>query len=322
MVVRLPSLNALRAFESVGRHLSFSKAADELHVTKAAVAQQVRLLEEEIGAPLVTRAGRALRLTEAGLSGLRDLGDGFDRLVQGVRIMREASGNRRLVVNASASFAATWLVARIGRFRQQHPDIDVLLDAGGTEADLWRANVDAAIRWGRGDFSGLSATLLFEEQVFPVCSPALMQQGAPINVPQDLRHHTLLHLESTPDLNTWPDWEAWLAAAGVRNVETTRGVWFNQMSMALHSAVLGQGVALATRAIAADELEAGRLIAPFKTSVQTPFGYYFLCRPDRATAPKIVALRDWLSAEAVRSRDASTEASGRVKAQAQAVNPP
>jgi LysR family transcriptional regulator, glycine cleavage system transcriptional activator len=223
--------------------------------------------------------------------------------------MREASGNRRLVVNSSASFAATWLVARIGRFKQQHPEIDVLLDAGA-EADLWRANLDAAIRWGRGDFSPLSATLLFEEQVFPVCSPALMREKAPISVPQDLRHHTLLHLESNPDFSTWPDWEVWLTAAGVRNVETTRGVWFNQMSMALQSAVLGQGVALTTRAIAADELEAGRLIAPFETSVQTPFGYYFLCRPDRSTAPKIVALRDWLSAEAVRSRGAQ---SGRAK---------
>jgi LysR family transcriptional regulator, glycine cleavage system transcriptional activator len=303
MVIRFPSLNALRAFEAVARHLSFSKAADELHVTKAAVAQQVRLLEDEIGAPLVTRAGRALRLTEAGLSGVRDLGDGFDRLVQGVRAMREASGNRRLVVNSSASFAATWLVARIGRFKQHHPEIDLLLDAGGNEADLWRAHVDAAIRWGRGEFSGLSATLLFEEEVFPVCSPALLKAGAPIASPQDLRHHTLLHLEWNPDLSTWPDWEVWLSAAGVRNIDTARGVWFNQMSMALHSAVLGQGVALTTRAIAADELEAGRLVAPFETSVQTPFGYYFLCRPDRVTAPKIVALRDWLSAEAVRSRN-------------------
>jgi LysR family transcriptional regulator, glycine cleavage system transcriptional activator len=310
MVVRLPSLKALRAFEAVGRHLSFSKAADELHVTKAAVAQQVRQLEEEIGAPLVRRAGRALRLTEAGLSGLRELGDGFDRLVQGVRIMREASGNRRLVINSSASFAATWLVARIGRFKQQHPEIDVLLDAGGTETDLWRANVDAAIRWGRGDFSGLSATLLFEEEVFPVCSPALLREGPFISVPEDLRYQTLLHLEGTPELTTWPNWEVWLAAAGVGNVETTRGVWFNQMSMALQSAVLGQGVALTTRALAADDLEAGRLIAPFETSLQTPFGYYFICRPDRADAPNIVALRDWLSAEAIRSRGPRSDRTG------------
>jgi LysR family glycine cleavage system transcriptional activator len=153
--------------------------------------------------------------------------------------------------------------------------------------------------------------LLFAEEVFPVCSPALLRGGAPIGVPQDLRHHTLLHLEGTPELSTWPDWEVWLAAAGVRNVETTRGVWFNQMSMALQSAVLGQGVALTTRALAADDLEAGRLIAPFETSVQTPFGYYFLCRPDRADAPKIVALRDWLGAEAVRSRGARAEGKGR-----------
>jgi LysR family glycine cleavage system transcriptional activator len=301
MNTRLPSLNALRAFEAVARHLSFSKAADELHVTKAAVAQQVRQLEDEIGAPLVMRAGRALRLTEAGLAGTRDLDDGFDRLVQGVRSMREASGNRRLVVHSSASFAAAWLVARIGRFKQRHPEIDVLLDTGGHDVDLWRADVDAAVRWGRGDFSGLSATLLFEEEVFPVCSPSLLDGGAALNGPQDLRHHTLLHLEWNPEFSTWPDWEVWLSAAGVRTVDTTRGVWFNQMSMALQSAVLGQGVALTTRAIASDELEAGRLLAPFKTRVHTPFGYYFLCRPDRVTAPKIIALRDWLSEEVART---------------------
>jgi LysR family glycine cleavage system transcriptional activator len=296
--IRLPSLNALRAFESVARHLSFARAADELFVTKAAVAQQVRQLEEEIGAPLVERVGRGLRLTEAGLAGARDLGDGFAVLGRAARAMREANGRRFLVINSSASFAATWLVGRIGKFKARHPDIDVLLDANPMEDSLDRANVDALIRWGTGDFPGLATTLLFKEDVFPVCAPALADGPHPIRKPQDLQHHTLLHLDWNPSFSTWPAWSDWLKAAGAADVEATRGVWFNHMSMAIHAAAQGQGVALASLAIAADELAAGRLIAPFTTSVHTPFGYYFLCRPNQAASTRIKALREFLAAEA------------------------
>jgi LysR family glycine cleavage system transcriptional activator len=295
---RLPSLNALRALESVSRHLSFARAADELFVTKAAVAQQVRQLEEEIGAPLVERAGRGLRLTEAGLAGARDLGDGFVALGRAARAMREANGRRFLVINSSASFAATWLVGRIGKFKARHPDIDVLLDANPMEDALDRASVDALIRWGTGDFPGLATTLLFNEDVFPVCAPALAHGPHPIRTPQDLKYHTLLHLDWNPSFSTWPAWSDWLRAAGAADVESTRGVWFNHMSMAIHAAAQGQGVALASLAIAADELAAGRLVAPFTTSVHTPFGYYFLCRPNQAGSTRIKALREFLVAEA------------------------
>jgi LysR family glycine cleavage system transcriptional activator len=297
---RLPSLNALRAFEAVSRHLSFARAAEELHVTKAAVAQQVRLLEGEIGAPLVLRQGRGLILTEVGAAGVRGLAEGFDLLLRATRNMREATGGRLLVVSAASSFASTWLVGRIGRFKQDHPDIDVLLDANSNFRDLWRENVDAVIRWGQGDFPGLSATRLFEEDVFPVCAPALLGGPHALREPADLRGHTLLHLEYTSEHGTWPDWQMWLAATGVHDVETSRGVWFSQMSIAIQAAVQGQGVALTTRAIAADELAAGRLVAPFDLSFHTPYGYYFLCRPERTSA-KIAAFRDWLVAEAARS---------------------
>ncbi len=232
---RLPSLNALRAFEAVARRLSYARAADELFVTKAAVAQQVRQLEVEIGATLVERAGRGLKLTEAGQAGMRDPG------------------------------------------------------------------VDALIRWGAGDYPGFATTLLFEENVFPVCSPRLVEGSNPLLTPHDLKAHTLLHLDWNPSFSTWPTWADWLKAAGAAEVDATRGVWFNHMSMALLAAAQGQGVTLTTLAIAADELAAGRVVAPFEIEVHTSFGYYFLCRPEQANSPRISALRDFLKAEAEKS---------------------
>jgi len=301
---RLPPLNALRAFEAVARRLSFARAAEEMHVTKAAVAQQVRLLEREIGAPLVMRSGRGLALTESGAAGAPGLAEGFAALQRATRAMREAKGRRFLVINSSPSFASTWLVGRIGRFKARHPDIDILLDADAADDTLDSGASDALIRWGAGDFPGLATTLLFKEDVFPVCAPELVAGPNPLRSPEDLAHHTLLHIEASPAYPTWPTWAGWLKAAGARDVEARHGVWFNNMAMAIRAAVQGQGVALSSFAIAADELAAGRLVAPFPTSVRTPFGYYFLCRPADAATPRIKALRDFLVEEAALSAGA------------------
>jgi LysR family glycine cleavage system transcriptional activator len=298
---RLPPLNALRAFEAVARRLSFARAAEELHVTKAAVAQQVRLLEQEIGGALVERSGRGLSLTESGAAGAAGLAEGFASLARAARAMREASGRRFLVINSSASFAATWLVGRIGRFKALHPEIDVLLDANASDDTLDVNKSDALIRFGAGEFPGLATTLLFKEEVFPVCAPKLAAGDNPLRSPEDLRRHTLLHLESSPAYPTWPTWSDWLMAAGAKDVEARHGVWFNNMAMAIRAAAQGQGVALSSFAIAADEVAAGRLVAPFSTSVPTPFGYYFLCRPEEAGKPRIRALREFLVEEAALS---------------------
>jgi LysR family glycine cleavage system transcriptional activator len=298
---RLPPLTALRAFETVARRLSFARAAEELHVTKAAVGQQVRLLEQEIGAPLIERSGRGLTLTESGAAGAPGLAEGFSALARATRAMRETKGRRFLVINASASFAATWLVGRIGRFKALHPEIDVLLDANPMEDSLDSSTADALVRWGAGDFPGLATTLLFKEDVFPVCAPALIDGDNPLRSPEDLGRHTLLHLEWHPAFPSWPTWSDWLKAANAGDVESRHGVWFNNMAMAIRAAAQGQGVALSSFAIAADELAAGRLVAPFSTSVQTPFGYYFLCRPEEAGKPRIKALREFLVEEAALS---------------------
>jgi LysR family transcriptional regulator, glycine cleavage system transcriptional activator len=298
---RLPPLNALRAFEAVARYSSFARAAQELHVTKAAVAQQVRALEEDIGVRLVERNGRGLQLTESGAAGAGALAEGFALLAKAARAMREGRGRRFLVINSTPSFAATWLVGRIGKFKARHPETDVLIDANPTEDALDSGAADALIRWGAGEFLGLAATLLFKEDVFPVCAPRLVAGDDPLRSPEDLARHTLLHLDWNPVHASWPTWSDWLQAAGARHVEATHGVFFNNMAMTLRAAAQGQGVALTSFAIAADELAAGRLIAPFKTSVATPFGYYFVCRPNEAGSPPIKALREFLTQEAALS---------------------
>jgi LysR family transcriptional regulator, glycine cleavage system transcriptional activator len=298
---RMPPLNALRAFEAVARHSSFARAAHELHVTKAAVAQQVRALEQEIGVRLVERNGRGLQLTESGAAGAGALAEGFALLAKAARAMREGEGHRFLVINSTPSFAATWLVGRIGKFKARHPETDVLIDANPTEDALDSGAADALIRWGAGEFLGPTATLLFKEDVFPVCAPRLVAGDDPLRSPEDLARHTLLHLDWNPAHASWPTWSDWLNAAGARHVEATHGVFFNNMAMTLRAAAQGQGVALTSFAIAADELAAGRLVAPFKTSVATPFGYYFVCRPNEAGSPRIKALREFLTQEAALS---------------------
>ena len=298
---RLPPVNALRAFEVVARHLSFARAAEELHVTKPAVAQQVRALEQDLGARLVERNGRGLKLTEAGAAGAGALTEGFALLAKAARAMREGDGRRFLVINSTPSFAATWLVGRIGKFKARHRETDVLIDADPIDEALETGAADALIRWGAGEFPGLAATLLFKEDVFPVCAPELVAGDDPLRSPEDLARHTLLHLDWNPAHASWPTWADWLKAAGGQNVEATHGVFFNNMAMTLRAAAQGQGVALTSFAIAADELAAGRLVQPFKTSVSTPFGYYFVCRPDETNSPRIRALREFLSEEAALS---------------------
>ena len=298
---RLPPLNALRAFEAVARHSSFARAAQELHVTKAAVAQQVRALEQEIGARLVERNGRGLQLTESGSAGAATLADGFALLAKAARAMREGDGRRFLIINSAPSFAATWLVGRIGKFKARHPETDVLIDANPIDEALESGDADALIRWGAGEFPRLAVTLLFKENVFPVCAPGLIAGDDPLRLPEDLARHTLLHLDWNPAHASWPTWSDWLKAAGARDVEATHGVFFNNMAMTLRAAAQGQGVALSSFAIAADDLAGERLVAPFKTSVATPFGYYFLCRPDEAGLPRIKALSEFLTQEATLS---------------------
>lgn len=296
---KLPPLNALRAFEAAGRRLSFTKAAAELNVTPAAISHQVKALEAFVGAPLFHRESRALRLTPAGRAALPALAQGFDKLALAVEHMRAQAESGVLTISVSPSFGALWLTPRLERFRRRHPEIEIRLDGTDRLADFARDEVDVALRYGPGGYAGLRVDRLFGQVNTPVCSPSLLTGENALRAPPDLERHTLLHIE-------WKDaeasWRMWLLAAGLRQVDPTRGPRFTMETMALQAALEGQGVALIGDKLAADALATGALVRPFGPELSTPlsFSYYLLSAEARAQQPKIAAFRTWLLAEASR----------------------
>lgn len=307
-MTRLPSLNALRAFDAAGRHLSFSRAAEDLHVSAAAVGQQVRVLEDYLGARLFLRNNRAIELTAAGQALLPGVSAAFEQLTHAVEGFYRRSARRPLTVSIEPSFGARWLLTRLDGFREQHPGVEIRLDATVRVVDFNREAVDLAVRYGTGDYPDLRADHLFEERVFPVCSPRLIEGPHPLREPEDLRWHTLLHMDWNPDNPTWPDWEMWLRAAGVSGVDATAGIQFEHGSyeLMLEAAEAGQGVALAGNVVG-DDLRAGKLVRPFRTSVSQTYGYFVVSPKATADSPRIATFRDWLIAEARASEEANAE---------------
>ncbi len=289
---RMPPLNALRVFEAAARHLSFTKAAAELNVTQAAVSHQIKALEAHLGLALFRRLPRALRLTEAGQVYLPTIHDALERIARATADLGRDDATGPLKVSTLPSFAARWLVMRLQRFQHLHPDIDVLLTTTRDLVDFSRDDIDVAIRFGLGHWPGLASRFVLREEVFPVCSPALMEGTPSLRRPEDLAHQTLLHDDY---LVTW---DAWLAIAGVTGVDAQRGPRFTDSALVLQAAVNGQGVALARGVLAADDLDAGRLVRPFAFSVPGDFAY-FLVAPDRSfQRPKVAAFSAWVLTEA------------------------
>ncbi|MEM7428816.1 MAG: transcriptional regulator GcvA [Pseudomonadota bacterium] len=301
MASALPPLNALKAFEAAGRHLSFTRAAAELNVTPAAISHQIKALEELLGVPLFRRLPRALRLTNAGQAALPQIRDGFEALARGVEQMRAHVESSLLTVSVSPSLGAMWLVPRLERFRNLHPDIEIRLDGTDRLADVARGEADVALRYGPGGYTGVRADYLFGQSNTPVCSPALQGGEHPLRTPEDLRYHTLLHVD-------WKDarasWRMWLMAAGLRDIEPSRGPLFTVEGMAVEAAIDGQGVALIGDVLAADHLAAGRLVRPFARHLDTPlsFAFYLLSAKDLGEQPRVKAFRNWLLEEARASR--------------------
>ena len=292
MARQIPPLTALRAFEAAGRHLSFTKAADELHVTQAAISHQVKSLEKYLGLKLFRRLNRTLLLTDAGQLYLPPLTDAFEGITRATHRLRQHLGRARLTVSVLPSFAAGWLVPRLGRFRQRCPDVDLRIDPTNSLTDFRRDDVELGILYGRGNYPGLRTDRLMREEFFPVCSPRLLEGPAPLRDPADLTHHTLLHDDMTVD------WRTWLLAAGVEGVDAERGITVTDSSMLLRAAIAGQGVALARSVLAADEIASGRLVRPFDVDVPTEYAYYLAYPEKSADQPNVVAFREWILEEA------------------------
>lgn len=293
MLRPLLPLSGFRTFESAARLQSFARAAEELRVTPAAVSHQIRALEDYLGVRLFVRTGRTVQLTEAGRDLLPDLSAGFERMEAGLRRVRAVRAETGVVtVTMPPSFAAKWFVPRLEQMRAALPDVDVRVDTSTKLVDFEADRVDLAIRYGLGDYDGVGSLQLFREAVFPVCSPAVAKG---LRRPADLRERLLIHDETTGKDSDFPDWAAWLRAAGAPEVEADRGLRFRLSSMAVQAALDGQGVALGRRVLVEDDLKAGRLVEPF--SVRLPARpAYRLVWPLGDTRPAVAALKAWLAA--------------------------
>ena len=289
---RLPSLNALKAFEATARQESFTKAAVELCVTQGAVSQQVKGLEAELGVRLFQRERQRLVITDAGRAYLEVVRDAFDRLAMGTEHLLQRQKSGTLTITTSPNFAAKWLVHRLRRFSEAHPGIDLRVSASIQHVDFARDDIDLALRHGNGLWPGMHVTRLCTEELFPVCSPKLLSGRGALRSPRDIKQHTLLHTNDTGD------WANWLARVGVDGVDFKHGIVFNQASMTIDAAVDGQGLALARTALASSDLISGRLVRPFPQALEAPYAFWIVCPKSAADLPKISTFRSWLLKEA------------------------
>jgi LysR family glycine cleavage system transcriptional activator len=295
----LSRLRALLAFEAAARHGSFVAAAAELHVTPAAIGQQVRELEAALGVPLFLRrphGSARLVPTEDARAALKDLSEGFDNLETGLRRLRGRAARSVVVVTASHALAARWLLPELPDFAQRHPGVDVRLDVTDRLLDVAQGEADVGLRCGPGGWPGVLATHLMDEEIYPVCSPALFDGAAPAT-PVWLAGQILIHDTTAPAAAVFPDWPRWLGFAGVAMADAERGLRINASATVLQAAAKGQGVALARHALVAHDVAEGRLVRLFPTLCwPIPWAYYLVTGPRAARRPEVAAFRDWLAA--------------------------
>lgn len=299
MEVRFPPLNALRAFESTARHLSIKQAAKELHVTPAAVSQQIKTLESYLEVELFERKVRSISLTEVGEQLYPFMEEGFAKLEEGIRQLHRHRHSNELVVSVSPTFAAKWLLPRLGSFYQQYPAYRLRVDASESLVNFRQDGVDIALRYGGGHYTGVHCEVLIPEEVVPVCSPALLEGKHALCSPEDLKHHMLLRSDWQTTQAQAPCWGMWLHAAGVEHSDANSGHQFSSEALAMQAAIEGQGVALTSTALADLDVKAGRLVYPFgrEHNQKVAFGYYFVCPESHLRIKKVQAFRRWITSE-------------------------
>lgn len=293
---RLPSLSGLRAFEAAARHLSFTRAANELHVTQGAISHQIRSLEEDLGYALFHRQPRRVTLTEEGEILSKTVTESFEELDRILSSLRQRQWRGWLTISSSPSFAVKWLVPRLDAFRLRFPEFDVRIAATDRLVDPRRESVELCIRYGAGHYPGLDCEMLVTDEVFPVCSPRLLTQ---LTHPSALLEHRLLHDEMFLDHPQRPSWSHWASMAGI-DISSAPSARFSHASMALEAAAAGQGVALGRSSLVAADIAEGRLICPFGPRFISPFSYWMVSSPGGLQHPRIRRLTDWI-AERIRA---------------------
>lgn len=306
----LPSLKALRAFEVAARHLSFKAASNELHVTPAAISQQIKGLEQDLGELLFHRRNRSLSLTDAGRMILPEIHSGFEAFARAMQRLHISKGRHVLKVASAPAFASKWLVTHLERFSSAFPelDIDIYVFAAHELIDYELEQIDIGIRYGRGGYAGLVCEQLLRDALFPVCSPKLAGAGAKFKTPSNLAGQTLLHDGSLDFDATFPDWEAWLTANGVRNFKAIGGPRFNTASDAIAAAIQGAGILLARESLVSGDIASGRLVRLFDINFPIRHGFHVAYRKESQSRPEVRAFRNWLFDELAGNKGSASPA--------------
>jgi len=297
MARHYPSLDLLEGFEAAARHLSFTKAGEELFLTQSAVSRQIKDLEDQLGVPLFHRRHRALTLTEAGQQFYAATAQVLTTMRSATSRLRAQSGRRTLSVTTTNSFAALWLIPRLAGFTRTHPDVEVKITAETRVQDLERDGLDIAIRHGPASLAGPNAIRLFGERVFPVCSPKLLKK-LPLREPADLKNHCLLQYSDPDGRHPWLNWKTWLEVAGIADLRPASTLSFSGYDQIIPAAVAGHGVALGRSPLLKDLLAAKELVAPFKSTADPARAYFAITSRGAAGRAEVTGFIDWLKEEA------------------------
>jgi LysR family glycine cleavage system transcriptional activator len=296
----LPPLKSLRAFEATARHMSFSRAAEELNVTPAALSHQVAGLEAFLGERLFNRSSRTISLTPAGDLHFPGHNAAFAQIRQSVERVMETGDGQILVVSAPPGFTAKWLVPRLHRFLATHPELDVRVSASLTLASFSGDGVDVAIRNAKPPFPGLWSRKFLEIETLPIVSPRLTDQYGPLETPDDLARFPIIHDDSLGRMFGLPTWMDWLRAAGAEHVDLSRGLHFSSADHAMEAALEGAGVLLGVRSLSIDDVRLGRLVFPFSFALPSERAFHIVCPLGHETRPKIAAFCSWILDEAAK----------------------
>jgi LysR family glycine cleavage system transcriptional activator len=295
----LPALDLLVGFEAAARHLSFTKAGEELFLTQSAVSRQIKDLEDQLGVELFQRRHRALSLTDAGKSFYASAAQVLTTMRAATDRLRAQAGKKGLSVTTTHSFAALWLIPRLAGFTRTHPGIDVRIMADTRVQDLDRDGLDLAVRHGPASLAGSNAVRLMGERVFPVCSPKLLRdKSKPLREPQDLRYHCLLQYDDPEGRHPWLHWKTWLEVERIADLRPAGTLSFSGYEQIIPAAVAGHGVGVGRSPLVKDLLASGELVAPFKSSADPARAYYAVVSKSAGGRPEVAEFVAWLKQEA------------------------